>query len=215
LQNRTDKTREKLMLSGMELYARFGIEGVSLRAVNEHAGSKNNSAAHYHFKTKDNFIEHIISYMFALDDDEITAFTSEFDGVFTGVEQAVFEYITPLLFIYEEREWGRFGLKFLAVLLISQQSRNIDLWTEEMIEAGESFIKQLDGLIPNTAQDELRLRASFMVINFIVGLAGEDSIENTVFGNLSAPSQEHQLKQLMSLISYCAAGLSGGIQQKK
>lgn len=206
LQNRTDRIREKLILSGMELYARFGIEGVSLRAVNEHAGSKNNSAAHYHFKTKLNFIKQIITYMFAIEKAEITAFVDVYGGAFSGIERALFRFIAPLLFIHENRPWGKFGLQFLSVLLISGRSHKINFWTPQMMRDGDGFIDQLGEHIPGTDQETLRLRASFMVVNLIVGLAGEKALENTVFGDLSVIPEE---KQFLSLISYCACGLIG------
>ncbi len=209
MQTRTEKTREKLILSGMELYARFGIEGISLRAVNEHAGSKNNSAAHYHFKTKENFIEHIIRYMFTLEEAEIATFVAQFKDAFSGVEQALFDYVAPIIFIHEVRKWGKFGLQFLAVLLISAQSGKATLWSPEMVQAGDDFIARLSRLLPDANPDELRLRSTFATINFIVGLASEDTISNSVFGDLSADNDEKEIGQLMSLISYCAAGLAG------
>ena len=206
MQNRTYMIREKLILSGMELYARFGIEGVSLRAVNEHAGSKNNSAAHYHFKTKSNFIKQIITYMFEFEKDEITSFIDVYGNIFKGLELELFKFIAPLLFIYERQPWGKSGLQFLSVLIISDQSNKITFWTPQMIQNADEFIKQLAEYNPGVDQEELRLRASFMVVNLIVGLAAEKAIENTVFGNLSKIPEE---TQFLSLLSYCTRGLVG------
>ena len=52
----------RLVLTGERLFAIRGIEGVSLRQIAAEAGSGNNSAVHYHFKSKEGLIRAIFRY---------------------------------------------------------------------------------------------------------------------------------------------------------
>lgn len=54
-------TRARLIDVAERLFAEFGIESVSLRTVGLEAGQRNNSAAQYHFGSKDGLIAAIIA----------------------------------------------------------------------------------------------------------------------------------------------------------
>lgn len=56
---RTLATRRALLLSAERLYARRGIDGVSLREINLGAAQKNLSAIHYHFGSREAVVEGI------------------------------------------------------------------------------------------------------------------------------------------------------------
>ncbi|OLT12314.1 hypothetical protein BJF79_22665 [Actinomadura sp. CNU-125] len=56
----TRDTRAKLIDVAERLFAEFGVESVSLRTVGIEAGQRNNSAAQYHFGSKDGLIAAII-----------------------------------------------------------------------------------------------------------------------------------------------------------
>lgn len=55
-------TKEQIVLAAERLFARHGIDGVSLRQIGAAAGVSNNSAVQYHFGTKDGLIEAIFGY---------------------------------------------------------------------------------------------------------------------------------------------------------
>jgi AcrR family transcriptional regulator len=52
----------RLVLAAERLFARHGIDGVSLRQIAAEAGSSNNSAVHYHFGSKHGLIAAIFRY---------------------------------------------------------------------------------------------------------------------------------------------------------
>lgn len=52
----------RLVVAAEELFARDGVEGVSLRQIATAAGSANNSAVHYHFGSKDGLIRAIFQH---------------------------------------------------------------------------------------------------------------------------------------------------------
>ena len=63
--DRSGATRERLILAAEALFAREGLDAVSLRQVNAAAGQRNASAAHYHFGSKEALIEAVSSYRLA------------------------------------------------------------------------------------------------------------------------------------------------------
>src|SRR5262245_66312685 len=58
----THATRERLILAAERLFAERGIGGVSLREIGSAAGQRNNSAAQYHFDTKQGLVDAIYEY---------------------------------------------------------------------------------------------------------------------------------------------------------
>ncbi|MGW0660728.1 TetR/AcrR family transcriptional regulator [Streptodolium elevatio] len=58
-------TRERLLLTAERLFAVHGIDAVSLRQISVAAGQRNNSAAQYHFGTKDDLIRAIFAFRLA------------------------------------------------------------------------------------------------------------------------------------------------------
>lgn len=52
----------RLVVAAERLFARDGVEGVSLRQIATAAGSANNSAVHYHFGSKDGLIRAIFQH---------------------------------------------------------------------------------------------------------------------------------------------------------
>ena len=57
-QARTVATRTRLMRAMERLCAQHGVENVTVRAVVEAAGQKNESALQYHFKNREGLIRH-------------------------------------------------------------------------------------------------------------------------------------------------------------
>ena len=56
-------TKYNLILSALELFAENGVDAVSMRTINNAAGTKNASAVHYHFGSKVGIIEAIIAFI--------------------------------------------------------------------------------------------------------------------------------------------------------
>jgi AcrR family transcriptional regulator len=55
-------TALQLLLTAERLFAKGGIDGVSLRQIAAEAGSANNSAIQYHFGSKDRLLQAILAY---------------------------------------------------------------------------------------------------------------------------------------------------------
>ncbi|WP_040165670.1 TetR/AcrR family transcriptional regulator [Microbacterium gorillae] len=56
----TERTRDALLRSAEELFAREGVEAVSNRRIAEHAGAANHSAVAYHFGSRDDLLRALL-----------------------------------------------------------------------------------------------------------------------------------------------------------
>jgi AcrR family transcriptional regulator len=52
-------TRERLLRAGERLFAQRGIDGVTVREINQLAGQRNSSALHYHFGSREGLLAEI------------------------------------------------------------------------------------------------------------------------------------------------------------
>ncbi|MFN8024805.1 MAG: TetR family transcriptional regulator [Acidimicrobiia bacterium] len=62
LDPRTARAREAMVLAAERLFGERGIEAVSLREVGAAAGQRNNSAAQYHFGSREGLVDAIFEY---------------------------------------------------------------------------------------------------------------------------------------------------------
>lgn len=78
-----DKTsrRDVIMRKAEELFAKKGIDAVSLNEINKAAGQRNTSALHYHFGNKEGLIQEIIYQHYADISDQINALLDDYDAL--------------------------------------------------------------------------------------------------------------------------------------
>lgn len=60
--SRTERTRLELLDVSERLFARHGIEGVSLRQIAQEAGKANTNVVQYHFQSKDNLLKELLRW---------------------------------------------------------------------------------------------------------------------------------------------------------
>jgi AcrR family transcriptional regulator len=91
--------REQMILVAERLIAERGIDAVSLREIGAAAGQRNNSAAQYHFGTKEGLVAAIYEYrMRAMNEQRLTALaTIEPTGDLAEITELVDLLVTPLI----------------------------------------------------------------------------------------------------------------------
>ena len=62
MSNRSVAARLALVLAAERLFAKHGLNGVSLRQINEAAGQRNSSAAHYHFGSREGVVRAVFEH---------------------------------------------------------------------------------------------------------------------------------------------------------
>ena len=107
---------QALILAAERLFARHGVAGVSLRQVNQEAGHKNMSAAHYHFGSREGLVLAVLQHRMPAIDARRAELLAR--AVTPGREPELSfyleAYILPLAEQLRPRSEGAYYLRFLA-----------------------------------------------------------------------------------------------------
>jgi AcrR family transcriptional regulator len=77
-------TRELLIVTAERLFAERGVGAVSLREIGAAAGQRNNSAAQYHFGSKQGLVDAVVEYRMAPINERRLALLAELDAAGRG-----------------------------------------------------------------------------------------------------------------------------------
>lgn len=113
-QNSQDR-REKLLAKAEELFARKGIDAVSLNEINKAAQQRNTSALHYYFKNKQGLIKAIIYHHYAAIDGKIIARLDEFEQL-PVAQRTPRKLLEAQLLPYAEQLDSPRGVNYLCIV---------------------------------------------------------------------------------------------------
>jgi AcrR family transcriptional regulator len=199
----TRNTRQRLLLTALQLYARDGLRAVSLRAISTAAGSKNSAAMHYHFKNKLGVIEALIA-MIAL---ELTATARKLraqapEGLSLKEEFRI--ALRPLTELSRDQPWGADAIRFMSRAM-AENDPEIAAAINPVFETfWQRADKNLAKLVPEIPDDVRRLRLMFMSVNAFHGVAEVASLAHTPLGDLSHFDSKALLDHL---VDYLIGGL--------
>ena len=101
-----------LILAAERLFAERGVEGVSLRQVNQAANQKNNAAAHYHFGSRDGLVTAVLMYRIP-DLDRRRGALLQRQSSDKGLRFYLEAFIKPLADELRPREEGNHYIRFM------------------------------------------------------------------------------------------------------
>lgn len=107
--------RLALVLAAERLFAERGFDGVSLRQVNEAAGQRNSSAAHYHFGSRDGVVRAVLEHRMAVVDARRVALLDRLqtEGRMGDPRALVGAWVRPLAEELTPRPEGNHYIRFL------------------------------------------------------------------------------------------------------
>jgi AcrR family transcriptional regulator len=159
-----ETTRARLLDAAEKLFAEFGFEGTSVRAINGEA-DVNSGAIHYHFRTKEDLFRAVIKRRAEiLSNDRLTrlARCEERVGWPPMLEQIISAYILP----YANPELGapdqRLRFARLRARLMSEQDSDPSPLGAEHKQTGNKFVEALVTALPHLSRHEVRVRYLIM-----------------------------------------------------
>jgi len=166
-------TRLALILAGEKLFALRGIEGVSLREVNQMAGQKNRSAAHYHFGTRLRLIEAIYDYRAGhLNQRRLQMLAlAEQDNPSLDLVTIIRCFIKPLIEEVENTEGGSYFLRYMASVNMHADLDVCRMWRNMHVEAMEKIFKLLRACLPQLPESVFSVRFGLMMMHLIYVMA--------------------------------------------
>ena len=155
-----DNTRELLLLSALKLFADQGLDAVSMRNINQAAGAKNASAAHYHFGNKMGVVAAIFDYVAnQLAPAQEQAVERLYNLGQVGdltVREVLRSAYMPHLSLYSNPNIGRDGIKFWARLRFDQKLEILELENEYSREFASLIVSYLQRVLPDLPVKYLR-----------------------------------------------------------
>ena len=209
-------TKFNLILSALELFAENGIDAVSMRTINNAAGTKNASAVHYHFGSKLGIIEAIVDFIKAeLDTSRLDALTAleqrVRDGETPCCREILWAAFTPYYRLYATPEYGRAALRFLARLQIDMSDEIQGVLNRDPHQITRRFDTLLAGALPQLPDDVRRLRYVYFWTLMVQMFAGSGHLATTSFGDLRAASEAATLQRRFD---YLVGGMEGAVSSE-
>jgi AcrR family transcriptional regulator len=196
-------TRETLIDAAADLFASQGIEGVSIRSINSHAGLAA-AAVHYHFGSKDRLLDAVLEREGSAVRDEINELADRLLArkARPTTRQLVETLATPYLNLIErEPVKGVRWLKIVAQLIAAQDNR--------VTEQGDVAVvtTKIDELLhrryPVIADEDLNVDWPLAVTTMIQMLALTPSDQ------IGVPSSESPYKR--TVIDFVVGGLDATV----
>lgn len=181
-----ESTRQKILLTALDLYAKRGLDGVSLRTISAQSGTRNSAAAHYHFGNRLGVIEAVLTMI-------TSHLRPGFDAGIKAVEQTrqptlrevVGAMSLPYLSLLSGKvSWGPAALRFMAHLHADNTRPIVLLLKRHFRLEVERIECQLHRALPDVPRNTLRVRLAFSFVNLIHGAAEIDLLANTPFGDI-------------------------------
>ncbi|MEP2103820.1 MAG: TetR/AcrR family transcriptional regulator [Parasphingorhabdus sp.] len=203
-QSSTESTRVRLIEAAMVLFARNGLDGVSLRAVNQAAKAKNSGATHYHFKNRLGLIRAMVEHINTATPEEIELIVSNLPIDGERQLEAIARFFGPVLVMRYLRPKGEERLGFLSQLLQSHDPDIQDIW-EPVFGSSDGVDPQLIfDAFPDHDPTNVKRRLIYSTLNIVHGLANDSGLHRTMFGDLSMSDGP---KALVDLLKYIRGGL--------
>jgi len=203
-------TRELLIMTALRLFARNGIEGVSLRQITQEAGQSNQSVVQYYFLNKEGLIEavlgHVAQLLLPSQDEALHRLDVLFQrGVLTP-RDVVATAVMPFVVTYAKSDEGRWSIKFLSRMTWQAHSQGFQMVENLLWPYFGRLESHLGRTMPNQSREALQIKCLFAIIDLIHGLSSSRLLSaSPVVGHLY---QKDPRCVTEYLIDYITGGLS-------
>jgi AcrR family transcriptional regulator len=205
-----DGTRIQLMLAAERLFAELGIDSVSLRQINNAAGQRNSSAAHYHFGSKGSLVAAILAYrmeQISARRSRLLARVADATGAarLRGLVEAL---LLPFVEEMEENPESRNYIFFLAQLIGLPTTDVAAVWRCQFDEQVGHVYAGLREALPAVPDEVFTARYGLLWIVAIKALAERERANGSVLANGAVPAlfTSNLVDVLVGLISAPVSG---------
>jgi AcrR family transcriptional regulator len=185
----SEYAKRNLILAAIRLLADYGVDSVSLRMINREAGSKNNSALHYHFGNKLGLIaavdEFIQQHFDAVREPALANLEARAaDGEVT-LREIMELYTQAYVHIVEDFDWGYAAVRSLARMEFDGDEDVHALLSQSAGVSVQRFARLKRPLLPHLSPRQFKMRHNFVVNATIRGFADYRNLHQSYLGDLS------------------------------
>lgn len=188
-------TRQRLILAALELFAREGIDAVSMRTINSAAGARNASAVHYHFGNKLGIIEAVIDFIKErVDNYRISSVESlerrARSDVHPSATEIVWAAFAPYYQVYKEEEYGQAALRFLARTQTDMNEEIQAFLNHDPHAIAPRIDRLLAAALPELPDRTRRVRYLWAWSAMVLAFSSTADLERTIYGDIRPPADE-------------------------
>jgi AcrR family transcriptional regulator len=210
------QTRDLLVLSALRLFARHGIEGVSLRQITAEAGQSNQSVVQYYFQSKEGLIEAVLAHVAQLllpsQDAALDQLAAEAQQGPLQPRQVVAIGVMPFVMAYVNSDAGRWSIRFLSRMTWQADEKGFRMVESMLWPYFMRIERHLESAMPNQSRDSLQIKCLFAIVDLIHGLASSRLLASSPV--VGEQYQKDPWSVAQHLIDYITGGLSYGPTSK-
>jgi AcrR family transcriptional regulator len=185
-----DIAKLRLIHAAIRLISAKGIEGVSLRLVNREAGTKNNSALHYHFGDKQGLITATINYIQEWFEEnreaQLAALELKAKTKAITVAEVMDVLIDPYVTLLETETWGQDALCALARFEFDGDDQIHQVLNDSSGKAARRIRRLTAMACPDIARKDLDQRLNMCLFIAVQGFANYKNQHQTYVGNIKS-----------------------------
>jgi AcrR family transcriptional regulator len=116
----SEETRNQIKAAAQMLFARHGIDAVTVQQIVDAAGQRNNAALHYHFRTKEELIRQMVVDGAAVLDARRHQMLDDLEkrGGPTNIREVMLVLVMPVIELGEDERWRGY-IRFISHLQAS------------------------------------------------------------------------------------------------
>jgi AcrR family transcriptional regulator len=208
-------TREAIVLAALNLFAKHGIDGVSLRQIVTAAGQSNPSAVHYHFRSKEGLVEAVLDYVSAqlvpIENRSLQSMSDAREQGRLTVREVIRLFFTPMILVYSASPAGRMSVRFLARLIWQVEDvGSINRVLNSYASLHGQVVGMLHELLPHQPREKVNFLLMAAITNLLHGLADLNVLDRYASLGMRQLYQERPQDFAEWFVDYVAAGLEGG-----
>lgn len=208
-----DRTRASIIAAALKLFARRGVESVSLREIVVKAGQGNQSAIHYHFKDKAGLVTAVAKHVHAVLqpylDAEIAVVEARERARQLTREDLIAALVMPIVKAYHEAPEGPDSVRFITRLASD--------WGEsgQALLLGESapWLLQIESRLarrmPKKPREKLWLQMLLSLSSTAFGLTALGGLQFSPFGSgqpLYRGKRDESIRDFVHFVSHGVLG---------
>ena len=206
------QTRELLVHAGLRLFARHGLEAVSLRQVIAEANQSNQSAVQYYFGGKPGLVsavlDHVIEQMQPLHAQAESTLRSISVDRTPTVKEIVTMYLTPFATWYATSEEGRRSFRFLSRLTWQADLTEYTMLISKGLPYYEPLIERLQAALPSQAREAIALKVVIALGTVIHSMADMRVLRGIPVPSSGAVAPANPWMMFEQFVNFLAGGLS-------
>ncbi len=206
-------TRQQLLEAALLLFARYGVEAVSIREITKAAGQANQSAVHYHFTDRDGLVMAVIDHVCEQLAPLQAQASAQLSAIAATRAPTVREVVTlgfqPLVQLHMASSSGRVALRFLSRLLWQSGTQAFDrmilrLWPYFQ----QQIVPHLEAALPHKPKLAVAVQSMIAVTTVIHMLADTRLLANEAVLGLDQTFRENPGQVAEYFLDFLVGGLT-------